>query len=331
MNYDFSISDNVSLSKILDAFLINDEDPNIVIEFLKQHEECIIEICNNSICISKLFQYNFFKQLNTSAKKYFDDVILQIPSMIYHSIYLCWQILVIDKHAVHTNFYRLWINKQQAVMHIEHPYKHFSEHTLYGFDQYCIQNLKVDIDPSEFIPAFLNKFDSNTYISFDKSLFFGLFLQYEVFSQLSDCWKYLVLSKLLPNALFIDKSTYNMDCALRFTEQCIEFETDDEILSVIASMLSVLKRYPYSKVQTYIENICRDFIDQFKNSQSIDELLLNCMLSGICFSQHTIIYMYIMEKYQWLKQWKDLNQSELDNILPITKIISNDVKYKKVS
>ena len=38
MNYDFSLSENVSLSRILDQLINDNEPPEVIINFLKMHD-----------------------------------------------------------------------------------------------------------------------------------------------------------------------------------------------------------------------------------------------------------------------------------------------------
>ena len=49
MTYDFDISSEVSLSRILDAFIIDDEKPELIVEFLQQHEDNIEDILQYSL------------------------------------------------------------------------------------------------------------------------------------------------------------------------------------------------------------------------------------------------------------------------------------------
>ena len=55
MTYDIKISEDVSLSKILDSFIIDDENPNIIVAFLKQYSNNLYDILLNSFCVDNTF------------------------------------------------------------------------------------------------------------------------------------------------------------------------------------------------------------------------------------------------------------------------------------
>ena len=55
MNYDSSISDQVNLSKVLDEMLVDGTEMEVVLAFLKSHENSISEIFKGSAFVYSLY------------------------------------------------------------------------------------------------------------------------------------------------------------------------------------------------------------------------------------------------------------------------------------
>ena len=91
MTYDFDISSEVSLSRILDAFIIDDEKPELIVEFLQQHEDNIEDILQYSLYCNRLFQLDFFLKCSSSDQEYIIRLLKQID--MRDASMLVWQIL----------------------------------------------------------------------------------------------------------------------------------------------------------------------------------------------------------------------------------------------
>lgn len=330
MNYDFSISNDVSLSKILDVFLLDNEDPNVVIEFLKQHDDTLEEILNKSICVGKIFQYSFFKKLNFTSKYFFDKNILPIKSLENYSKILCWQLCAIDKNS-YVTFYRNWVIDHNSNM--PHPYTAGHGNYVYGLDNLIITHLQNNDDPDIFISEIINQIDYNisNYIKFEYSLFISAILQYNVFSQLSYQWKFLFLNNVLLRLMAANNfyDNFLVDCIIRFIEQLLEFEQDNIFHDAI---LHAIKNVFCSQ---YLEYYLLDYITIFLNSNfkrhlsedsCIEEFLINSTLEGVSISPHEVLYL-LCRKKSWIKNWHKNNPEELDNILAISKYLKN-VKFE---
>lgn len=333
MNYDFSISGDVSLSKILDVFLLDNEDPNVVIEFLKQHDDTLEEILNKSICVGKIFQYSFFKKLNFTSKYFFDKNILPIKSLENYCKILCWQLCAIDKNS-YVTFYRNWVIDHNSNMN--HPYTAGHGKYVYELDNLIIKHLQNNDDPDIFISEIINEIDYNNpgSIKFEYSLFISAILQYNVFSQLSYQWKFLFLNNLLQKLIAANNyyDNFLVDCVIRFIEQLLEFEQDNIFHDAILNAVKI------AFCSQYLEYYLLDYTTTFLNSNfqrhvfedsCIEEFLINSTLEGVSISPHEVLYL-LGTKKSWIKNWYKNNPEELDNILAISKYFKN-VKYKKAS
>ena len=88
--FDENISVDISLSKILDAFIFENESPKTIIAFLEQHDSSFKEIISHSICWTRLFQIDFVLQCEDEQVDYLISKLKSIPGKI--AAYCSWQI-----------------------------------------------------------------------------------------------------------------------------------------------------------------------------------------------------------------------------------------------
>ena len=90
MNYDFSLSENVSLSRILDQLINDNESPEVIINFLKMHDNDFKDIIAKSFCWKRIFQLDFIFECNDACIDYIVSKLTCISTNV--AMYLVWQV-----------------------------------------------------------------------------------------------------------------------------------------------------------------------------------------------------------------------------------------------
>lgn len=327
MIFDNTLSETISLSKIFDALLIQKEDPNIVIDFLKMHEENYVEIMDESFCLAQVFQLPFFRKLKASNVKWYFEHLFTVKQFSGHIAYLCWQALKTTNTGYEPEF-RKWITHNVVLNTapcVSHPYKCGHEQYIKNFECVCINALEqhVDAELDSVIAGYINTIDNTDPIltTFGFSLFLGSLLQYSTFSMLSRQRQYIFLTQTLPHLSYDLLSaerngyilTYTGDCLLRFIKQLIEFEENPHIIQHIISLLN--KTYNFRNILTYLcEKTNPHLFQLIGESGSVDEFMLNMSLQGISISSNDVLYLYMYNK-TLIREWAEIDPVELDQII----------------
>lgn len=86
--YDETISNDVSLSRILDAFIIEDESPATIVAFLEQHDDSFKDIISYSLHWTRMFQLDFMLKCKGNTLDYMVKKLKSIPGKI--AAFCCW-------------------------------------------------------------------------------------------------------------------------------------------------------------------------------------------------------------------------------------------------
>lgn len=309
-SFDETISSDVSLSKILDAFILDDEDVSTIIEFLKQHESDFKNIIANSLHWMRLFQVDFILRCRESEIQYLIDKLKSIPGKI--AAYCCWQILSSNSRCADYLKYKFrkeisWILEN---FNTSHPYKKHISRFTEAHDSNLFELCTKHSDMS--ISDYLNILDytnlSNFLKNLDASLFKYRILQLDVFQELSDINKLIYLKSI--------KENYS-DTGLAY----IQILTSNEPLEVKSSALDEY----YSRVEF---DSRRNIYDEFAECKSFGEMMLKISIDGNINQQKLMIRLIDCHKIELLKQWKDFDEVEFNNILNIGDLI--EFKYNEL-
>ena len=202
---DSDYSSDVSLSRILDKFIDDEEQPETILAFLHLHENDIDAIIGSSILGARLFQLDF--ALKCNLEKIIDllNIIKKSKSswMSSYGAYLCWQILRskseksdMFKTALRSEFNKIITSRP----HLRHPYRYGCAHHVELFDDmislYCTSN-EVAENVARWSAESLKKY----YTNIEWSLFARRMLQYDVIGSLPDIMKYVALNSIEPGCM----------------------------------------------------------------------------------------------------------------------------------
>ena len=181
MTYDFDISSEVSLSRILDAFIIDDEKPELIVEFLQQHEDNIEDILQYSLYCNRLFQLDFFLKCSSSDQEYIIRLLKQID--MHNASMRVWQILRSNYGNAQTAKWKLRNDFKQILEHsVRHPYSNGHENYIAPLDMLCFkaaQDNSISCIPSMTDNSKLR----NTFKYMSYSLFQKRLVQYDFFGR----------------------------------------------------------------------------------------------------------------------------------------------------
>lgn len=202
MIYNQNISDDVSLSQILDEFIESNESPRVILTFLKQYKSNLIDIIKYSSLSNRLFALDFIKKCSLTDLSNFTKLLENIfenhnqLGFFDHKVIsnMFYQILQSNLDRYTINIFRKICVYNLKRLHA-HPYN-YSNKKIQEFDRiFC--DINCDIDD---IIEQINTIDDNEFISIasllNDSLWYDRILQLDVFSLLSPIKQYFIVQKL---------------------------------------------------------------------------------------------------------------------------------------
>ena len=308
MNYDFSLSENVSLYRILDQLINDNESPEVIINFLKMHDNDFEDIIAKSFCWKRIFQLDFIFECNAVCIDYIVSKLTCISNKA--AMYLVWQVCknetelpkyVKDKfrtYTLHLNGYGRNFSSPYSSIDgkiVEHSYDA-------AFFDACNNKCLIDAMcrmPDDKLHDYCN--------NLEYSLFKYRFLQYDVFSCLSDIQKFIVLRSIC-NA--ISYATY-----IEFITQVLE---SDERPEVKFKAIEYLEQFLYAMPN---EN---DYV----KCSSFSELLIRMSIEGV-YDYHSIIQeMLNYKRLDILKDWIEYDEVGFNEAYNISGLVKYMLKLK---
>ena len=309
MNYDFSLSENVSLSRILDQLINDNESPEVIINFLKLHDNDFKDIIAKSFCWKRIFQLDFIFECNDACIDYIVSKLTYISTNV--AMYLVWQVCkketelpkyVKDKVRtyafIHLNGYDMNFSSPYSSIDgkiVEHSYDA-------AFFDACNNKCLIDAMcrmPNDKLHDYCN--------NLEYSLFKDRFLQYDVFSCLSDIQKFIVLRSICK---VTDYTTYN-----DFITQVLE---SDERPEVKFEAIEFLEQFLYA---TPNEN---DYV----KCSSFSELLIRMSIEGV-YDYHSIIQeMLNYKRLDILKDWIEYDEAGFNEAYNISGLVKYMLKLE---
>lgn len=309
MNYDFSLSENVSLSRILDQLINDNEPPEVIINFLKMHDNDFKDIIAKSFCWKRIFQLDFIFECNDACIDYIVSKLTCIGNKA--AMYLVWQVC---KTETELPKYVKDKVRTYAFIHLNGYDRNFS--SPYSSINGKIVGQQYD---AAFFDACNNKclIDAMCRMPDDKlhdycnnleySLFKDRFLQYDVFSCLSDIQKFIVLRSICKA---ISYATY-----IEFITQVLE---SDERPEVKFKAIEYLEQFLYA---TPNEN---DYV----KCSSFSELLIRMSIEGV-YDYHSIIQeMLNYKRLDILKDWIEYDEAGFNEAYNISGLVKYMLKIE---
>ena len=292
MIYNQNISDDVSLSQILDEFIESNESPRVILNFLKQYESNLIDIIKYSTLSNRLFALDFIKRCSLTDLSIF----IKLLENIFENYS---QLGFFDHKAISNMYYQvLQSNLDRYTLNIfnkinvdnlkrlhAHPYK-FSNKKIQEFDRiFC--DINCDIDD---IIEQINIIDDNEFVSIasllNDSLWYDRILQLDIFSLLSPIKQYFIVQKLKGKLIdgkivkqwltsdlevAIKKDIYN--CLVRFISTFKEINSE-EILEILRSLNDSYESMMFKLYLMGVDRYASNVIYRLLASGSINTLKL---------------------------------------------------------
>lgn len=314
MLYDESISQDISLSRILDVMISSNEKIDVIVTFLKTHEDKFKDIILNSSYSSRLFQFDFYLKLSYIEQKWFIKKLYSDTP--YWLASLCvWQIL---RYSVLTKTSNRLSNKFEFHIIVQdnnyrHPYRNGEEKYIVDFDNLCFEYAKnscislipYDVNTTKLVKVFKH---------LRNSLFVTRIFQADFFSNLSITGKWSFIHEGLDCAMH-----GKLDCALMhgkiiqdFLSQIIE---SDEELDIKLDIIKTLKQN--NDFKYIFDQKIKKLVDE---CDSFSEMLLKLTMFPQVKIQSIILYLLLC-KPNWLKEWTNFDVQDLDNKLTCSYIV----------
>lgn len=309
MNYDFNLSDNVSLSRILDQLINDNESPEVIINFLKMHDNDFKDIIAKSFCWKRIFQLDFIFECNDASIDYIIGKLTCISNEV--AMYLVWQIC---KNETELPKYVKDKVRTYAFIHLNGYDRNFSspyssingkivgqQYDAVFFDA-CNKKCLIDAICRMQLYDYCN--------NLEYSLFKYRFLQYDVFSCLSDIQKFIVLRSICKVTSHTSHAMYN-----EFITQVLE---SDERPEVKFEAIKAWKQFDYAMPN---EN---DYV----KCSSFSELLIRMSIEG-AYDYHSIIQQMLnYKRFDILKDWIEYDEAGFNEAYNISGLVKYMLSLK---
>lgn len=278
MIFDEKISETISLSRILDSFIEDDESPEVICNFLLQYYNDCFDILYNSNLSNRIFQIDFIVKCNQKEIDFICDLIEdnKVESSVW--LVLCWQILRsnIDNRIK----YRFKNFPKNAVL--SHVYCRGSKH-IQEFDSIFLN----DIDKFDNLSYIANNISNEEFLNITEDLNYSLLtnrlLQYDFFYNLKIERQYLFIKNIFHS---IDMKTGIYGHSLvKFIKQILSSDIDADVKFLVYSEMVKRDwiRYIIEKNLTVDENV------EIETSTSYSRLMMTMTLNGIDFIIEDVI------------------------------------------
>ena len=306
MTYDFDISSEVSLSRILDAFIIDDEKPELIVEFLQQHEDNIEDILQYSLYCNRLFQLDFFLKCSSSDQEYIIRLLKQID--MRDASMLVWQILRSNSGNAQTAKWKLRNDFKQILEHsVRHPYSNGHENYIAPLDMLCFkaaQDNSISCIPSMTDNSKLR----NTFKYMSYSLFQKRLVQYDFFAELDALSKYVFINTAFSGCNFKD--------VMRFVLQLLDSDEELDIKKFCLSKFASLSE----SLADYINAIDEHAYSVLRQCKSFAEFMLKSMMFDANVSMFAVLYL-LMYRKKWIEEWATTDEDGLNAILNVSALV----------
>jgi len=136
MVFDEKISDSVSLSRVLDHFVVSGEDPQTILDFLSMYKDRLNEVLKYSDTSPRLLSYGFLRKLKISQLKQFADALNRdFPGNAIEVAFLHFQILAWGSSTERNIFHHARVANLESMSNVRRPYSGTSGREYLEFDR----------------------------------------------------------------------------------------------------------------------------------------------------------------------------------------------------
>ena len=310
--FDSKLSKTVSLSAILDSFIEDNEQPTTIIAFLRQYEEYLKDIINNSVYADNIFQSTFVNRCYPSEVEF---IFKHAKDIDINTISHClWQLI-----EENSQYKKDAINALQSVrLAYSDDIALASMHPYNGFDGNVMRS--VDNDLAHFenqyqIAAYLNRYFemdqdglANIFSNSTKSLYSSRIFQSIVFENCCLQVKYMML-------LNITHLSPRICC--NFAKQILMSDEPDNVKQLLHQNLINIRTYLLSAqpMLDFVHSAIRKTIDECK---TYPQLSIYVQLCGEDMTQDVVFYLLLKNRVSMLKDFAKHDKNKLDEYFKIS-------------
>lgn len=307
MVYDEQLSDDVSLSRILDAFIESGETPAIIVQFLKRYDSDFKDIATRSLYIDRIYCSDYLRKCSWSEAEYFLSHLEDIDKL--SAMYCAWQCLMLAASKPEFSFL-----KKHSFDFVHNPDNSGVRHPHAGYGYNDIKLVDIDFIMNGFCPELA--FDSFTHDELEKfinggvhSLFATRLFQFDCFATCSNLQQYVIIKNVKNLPEFI---------SFKFAKQLLVSDIAPDIKYEIIKQ-GVL---PYIAALSLTDVVANEelfkMIDKAKTYPSI---AIYMTLNGEDAIADGILYMLASGKYKMLAEMAELDEETMEKNFPIKDLI----------
>jgi len=278
MVYDQDISDTVSVSEVLDCFLIDNSSPSVIIKTLQKYSDIELrDIFFNSTCYIRMFDLHFISLCGYDEKRFLYSQLKNIDDKV--ADYFVWQVLKSNLDDMTKNIFRHHLQHCRN----RHPYHGFIGRNLQAFDLMFFSGNSIESIAKNISSTQLSLIGSEL----DKSLFVGRMLQYDFFGELDYSSKFVIMKALIAilhnNAGFV----------YPFMKQVL---TSDEDIRIKFEIFSAILK-SRDTIERYVKmHLSQEIIDIINRSNGYEEVMISLQLMGEEVTDDMLIYLVLKNK-----------------------------------
>lgn len=324
--YDDSISENISLSRILDAMILSEEKSDVIVKFLKMYDKDFKHIAERSLYISRLFCSEYLRKCSFLDAQYILSHLDDINDC--YAAYCAWQCLMLanrTKDSSNASKYdylegysakfieKLNTKNQKNKFKIAHPHSRFSSNFIKNIDAKFI----VDgFCPEDVLSSLSCDVIKEIIVNSHHSLLATRLFQADCFSACSNLRKFVIVKNLsyVPSFMLVD-----------FIKQLLVSDEEPEI------KYEVLENYDinlgiYSYVISSNNNELFKLVQKAKDYASIAVPLA---LNGEDAIADAVLWMLCFKKYNVLAEMAELDEDAMQRNFPVKDLVEYIIASKK--
>lgn len=310
--FDSKLSKTVSLSAILDSFIEDNEQPTTIIAFLKQYEEYLKDIINNSAYADNIFQSTFVNRCYPSEALFIFDHVQDVdPLTIANCL---WQLIEENSQYKQDAIKAL---RKVRIEHSDiitisdyHPYSGFGGNILKSVD-----NDLAHFENQYQIAAYLDRYfeeDQNglqhIFTNLTHSLYASRIFQSLVFENCCLQVKYMMI-------LNITQLSSRVCC--NFAKQILMSDAPDNVKQLLHQNLINMRTQLLSSqpMLDFVNSTIRKTIDECK---TYPQLAIYIQLCGEDMTQDVVLYLLLKNRISMLKDFAKHDKNKLDEYFKIS-------------
>lgn len=307
-SFDEKLSNDVSLSKILDAFIVQNERPDIIMSFLDTYNDSFKSIIAYSLHWTRLFQLDFLLKCNDKGVDFLLKKLKSVPGSI--AAYCCWQICKSESGSSQRMKFKFkkemdWI---LSSFKTRHPYSTIAAKSVAQVDAKLFKACARD----EFVAevASLSDDEFSTLVNLSSCSIFKFRLHsLDVFLELSPIKQWIFMR----NCNFF-QSNYTET----FLWQVLASDVDNEVKKVAVDCFGRDK----------MVNKEGDPYNAYLACSTYSEMMLKMTLDGNFNWQKMIEILLKYEKWKLLCQWAEQDPTTFNDVFKIGDVVQQ--KYMEV-